>query len=263
MASRETSTDDLPSNRPYSGQIGLIAVLLLVSLFLLISMWDSDSEHTSDGYVIVEQMPELIGGLRGLQAKVKYPEVAQKAHVEGRVIVQFIVDENGNVRDAEILRGAGAGLDQEAIRVISEHAKFTPGFQDGKSVPVRLSIPIVFKLDNEFESQSEQSQSTEEQVFYEIVEQEPELIGGLSGLQAKVKYPEIARKAHVEGRVIVQFIVDENGNVRDAEILRGAGAGLNEEATRVVMEEAEFIPGHQNGRAVPTRMALPIVFKLR
>ncbi|MXY08634.1 MAG: energy transducer TonB, partial [Rhodothermaceae bacterium] len=46
-------------------------------------------------------------------------------------------------------------------------------------------------------------------------------------------------------------------------ILRGAGAGLNEEATRVVMEEAEFIPGHQNGRAVPTRMALPIVFKLR
>ena len=146
MASRETSTDDLPSNRPYSGQIGLIAALLLVSLFLLISMWDSDSEHTSDVYVIVEQAPVLIGGLRGLQAKIRYPEIARKAHVEGRVIVQFIVDENGNVRDAKILRGAGAGLDEEATRVVMEEAKFIPGHQSGRAVPTRMSLPIVFKL---------------------------------------------------------------------------------------------------------------------
>lgn len=263
MASRDTSIDDLPSNRPFSVQVGLVVALLLVSFFLLISNWVSDSENNSDVPAIVEQMPELIGGLRGLQAKIKYPEVARKAHVEGRVIVQFTVDENGNVRDAEILRGVGAGLDEEAIRVISEHAKFTPGRQNGKPVAVKLSIPIVYKLDNEFESLTDQSQSSEKQDVYEIVEQEPELIGGISGLQAKVKYPEVARRAHVEGRIIVQFIVDENGNVRDAEVLRGAGAGLDEEATRVVMEEAKFIPGHQNGRAVPTRMSLPIVFKLR
>ena len=61
----------------------------------------------------------------------------------------------------------------------------------------------------------------------------------------------------------MQLIVDENGNVRDAEILRGAGAGLDEEATRVITEEAKFIPGHHSGRAVPTKTSLPIVFKLR
>ncbi|MYJ55290.1 MAG: TonB family protein, partial [Rhodothermaceae bacterium] len=230
MASRESSIDDLPSNRPFSVQIGLIVALLLVSSILLISRWDSESGNDSEVYEIVEEMPELIGGLSGLQAKVTYPEIARKANVEGRVIVQFIVDKNGSVRDAKILRRVGAGLDEEASRVIMEEAKFIPGRQDGKPVAVRLSIPIVFKLRNEFESLSDQSKSPENQDVYEIVEENPRLIGGVRGLQAKVKYPEIARKAHVEGRVIVQLVVDENGNGRDAEILRGAGAGLDEEA---------------------------------
>jgi TonB family protein len=263
MASQQTSVDDLPSNRHFSAKIGLIVALLLVSLFLLISIRNSDSELESDVYVIVEQMPELIGGLSELQAKVKYPEIARKANVEGRVVVQFVVDENGNVRDTEVLRGAGAGLDEEAARVISEHAEFTPGRKDGKHVAMKTSIPIVFKLNNEFESLSEQSQPSDKQDTYEIVEQMPELVGGLSGLQAKVKYPEIARKANVEGRVIVQFVVDENGNARDTEVLRGVGAGLDEEATRVILEEAKFIPGRQRGRAAPMKVSLPIVFKLR
>ena len=260
MAAQETSADDLPSNRPFAAKIGLIVALLLVSLFLLISIWNSGSEHKPDVYEIVEQRPELIGGLSGLQAKVKYPEIARKAGVEGRVIVQFVVDEHGNVRDTQVLRGVGAGLDEEATRVISEHAEFTPGRQDGKPAAVRLSIPIVFKLNDEFESLSEQS--SEKQDVYVIVEQWPELIGGLSGLQAKVKYPEIARKANVEGRVIVQFIVDENGNVRDTEVLRGVGAGLDEEATRVISEHAEFIPGHRDGKPVAVRLSIPIAFKL-
>ena len=262
MASQETSVDDLPSNRPFSAKIGLIVALLLVSLFLLISIWNSDSEHKSEVYEIVEQRPVLIGGLSGLQAKVKYPEIARKAHVEGRVIVQFTVDENGDVHDAQVLRGAGAGLDEEAIRAISEHAEFTPGRQDGKPVAVRLSIPIVFKLNDESKALSVQSQSLEQQDHYVVVEQMPELIGGLSAIQAKVRYPEIARKANVEGRVIVQLIVDENGNVRDPEILRGAGAGLDEEAIRVISEHAEFTPGRQDGKPIAVRLSIPIVFKL-
>ncbi len=263
MASQEPSVDDLPSNRRFSAIIGLIAALLLGSLFLLISIWNSGSEHESEVYAIVEQDPELIGGLSGLQAKIKYPEIARKAHVEGRVIVRFTVDKNGNVCDTEVLRGVGAGLDEEATRVISEHAKFIPGRQDGKPVAVKLSIPIEFKLDDESESLSEQSQSSEKQDDYVVVEQMPELIGGISGLHTKMKYPEIARKANVEGRVVVQFVVDENGNARDPEILRGAGAGLDEEAKRMIVEEANFIPGRQSGRTVPVRMSLLIVFKLR
>ncbi|MCY3999280.1 MAG: energy transducer TonB [Bacteroidetes bacterium] len=97
-------------------------------------------------FEIVEQMPELIGGIGGLQSKARYPEIARKANVEGRVIVQFIVDENGNVREPTILRGISGGCDEEAIRVITEHAKFVPGRQRGRPVQVKMSLPIVFKL---------------------------------------------------------------------------------------------------------------------
>ena len=96
-------------------------------------------------FVVVEQMPELIGGIEALQKEIKYPEMARQAGVNGRVFVQFIVDENGNVSNPVVLRGIGGGCDEEAMRVIKT-AKFKPGKQRGKAVKVRYVIPIVFKL---------------------------------------------------------------------------------------------------------------------
>ena len=100
----------------------------------------------------------------------------------------------------------------------------------------------------------------EEPEIFEIVEQNPELIGGQASL--KVRYPEIARKANVEGRVFLQFIVDEQGNVHNPTVVRGIGAGCDEEALRVI-SEAKFIPGRQRGRAVKVKMSMSILFKLR
>ena len=102
-------------------------------------------EEEPEIFVIVEQSPELIGGLLGLQKKIRYPEIAKKAGVEGRVYIQFIVDEQGNVYDPIVTRGIGAGCDEEAIRAILT-AKFKPGKQRGKAVKVKMSLPITFKL---------------------------------------------------------------------------------------------------------------------
>ena len=96
-------------------------------------------------FVIVEEPPELIGGLPGLQSKISYPEIAKKAGVEGRVFLQFIVDEQGNVTDPIVTRGIGAGCDEEAIKAILA-SKFTPGKQRGKAVKVKMSLPVTFKL---------------------------------------------------------------------------------------------------------------------
>ena len=104
-----------------------------------------EEEDEPEIFVIVEQMPELIGGMASIQTKVKYPEIARKAGVEGRVFLQFVVNEQGNVQDVKVTRGIGAGCDEEAVRVV-EQAKFTPGKQRGKAVPVRMSLPITFKL---------------------------------------------------------------------------------------------------------------------
>lgn len=96
-------------------------------------------------FVIVEDMPELIGGLPGLQKKIRYPEIAKKAGVEGRVFLQFVVDEQGNVVDPVVTRGIGAGCDEEALRAIIS-AKFKPGMQRGQAVKVKMSLPVTFKL---------------------------------------------------------------------------------------------------------------------
>lgn len=105
----------------------------------------SDDKQKDNIFMVVQHMPELIGGLDALQKKIHYPELARKAGIEGRVYVEFYVDEHGNVRDAHVVRGIGGGCDEEALRVV-EQAKFTPGMQRGRPVKVHYSLPIVFKL---------------------------------------------------------------------------------------------------------------------
>lgn len=104
-------------------------------------------EEEEDFFVAVEQMPELIGGLAGLQKRIKYPELARKAGIEGRVIVQFIVNEDGTVENPRVIRGIGGGCDDEAVRAVMA-AKFKPGLQRGQPVRVQYSLPVVFRLQN-------------------------------------------------------------------------------------------------------------------
>ncbi len=230
----------------------LVQVAMIAALFLLI-MFLNDRQK-SETLEIVDQMPELIGDINTLASEMKYPEIARKAQLEGRVIVKFTVDKNGDAHDAEIIQGIGGGCDEEAIRVITEHAKFKPGVHQGSVVPVKMALPITFKL------RSQGDEPVEE--VLKIVDQMPELIGGINTLASEMKYPEIARKAQLEGRVIVKFIVDKNGNVRDASITKGIGGGCDEEAIRVITEHAKFKPGIHQGNIVPVEIQMPVIFKL-
>lgn len=108
---------------------------------------EENEEEKEDFFVAVEQMPELKGGLAGLQQCVKYPDMARKAGIEGRVIVQFIVNKEGKVENPRIIRGIGGGADKEALRCV-EQSEFTPGMQRGVPVRVQYSLPVVFKLQN-------------------------------------------------------------------------------------------------------------------
>ena len=95
-------------------------------------------------FVAVEEMPELIGGIKGLQSKIVYPEIARRVGVEGKVIVQAIVDETGNVVSVNTIKGIGSGCDEVAMDAV-RNSKFTPGKQRGKTVKTQVTIPIVFK----------------------------------------------------------------------------------------------------------------------
>ena len=97
---------------------------------------------------------------------------------------------------------------------------------------------------------------------YEVAEVQPELVGGLEALQEAVEYPESARREGVEGRVVVQFVVDEAGRVLDPVAVRSPDARLAEAAVEAV-RRAAFRPGRQRGRPVKVRFSLPVTFRLR
>lgn len=101
-------------------------------------------------YEKVENMPEFPGGVQGLMqyisSNLKYPAAAQKAGVQGKVIVSMIVDKEGNITDPKIIKGITPLLDAEAIRIISDMPQWKPGTDKGEKVNVQYTIPLVFKL---------------------------------------------------------------------------------------------------------------------
>lgn len=119
-----------------------------------------------DYFVVVEDMPELIGGLEQLQRNIRYPAMARRAGIEGRVFVQFVINEQGGVEDTRVIRGIGGGADEEALRVVRE-ARFTPGMQRGRPVRVQYSLPIFFRLQGS-ESTPEQTPVNDQNSLSEI-----------------------------------------------------------------------------------------------
>jgi TonB family protein len=98
----------------------------------------------------VEQMPEFPGGVQGiirfLSTNVKYPELALKLKVEGRVLVKFVVSNSGKVKNVVLLRDIGYGCGEEALRVVRSMPDWKPGKQNGQYVNVYFTLPISFRL---------------------------------------------------------------------------------------------------------------------
>lgn len=102
-------------------------------------------------FEVVEQMPEFPnGGLAGLMQflskNIKYPTIAQENGTQGRVTVQFVVNKDGGIVDAKVIRGVDPYLDKEALRVIGTMPKWKPGMQRGKPVRVKYTVPVMFRL---------------------------------------------------------------------------------------------------------------------
>ena len=101
-------------------------------------------------YDVVEQMPSFPGGISGLRTylnqNIRYPAEAQENCVQGRVIVRFVVEKDGHISDVTVLRSVDPSLDKEAIRVVRNMPRWTPGKQEGEPVRVRYNVPVSFRL---------------------------------------------------------------------------------------------------------------------
>ena len=253
--------------------------------------WQNPPANDPDNPVfeVVEQMPEFPdGGMPGLMQflskNIRYPVNAQKNGTQGRVTVQFIVNVDGSISHIGIIRGADPELDGEAVRVISTMPNWKPGMQKGKAVRVKYTVPVMFRLNDEKKEEfkpvpkidesivvvgyaSQEKSPIEEDVVFEIVEQMPSFAGGMEGLMRylsrNIKYPVTAQKAGIQGRVLVQVIIDSNGNVTNPKITKSVDPSLDAEAIRVTANMPKWQPGMQRGKAVNVKYTFPIEFKLQ
>ena len=109
-------------------------------------------EEEQEIFQVVENMPEFPGGtqalLQYLKKNIKYPTICQEQGIQGRVVVQFVVNKDGSIVDPEVIKPVNPYLDKEALRVVSTMPKWKPGEQRGKPVRVKFTLPVQFKLSN-------------------------------------------------------------------------------------------------------------------
>jgi TonB family protein len=223
--------------------------LFIQSLFVLsILLPSSLLAQDGDFFMVVADPPELHGSIDSLNKAAKYTKKAAMDSAEGQVVVQFIVNKDGSVSNAKILRGVHDDLNQSALQTIKQ-ATFTPGRQRGEKVRVQQSLPVTFKMtDSDVPELPKKPADENKSSVYMSVEKMPQLKGGMAKILQRIEYPNKAKKEGVEGRVTVQFVVEKDGSVSNPEVLRGIGSGCDKEAIRVI-KEAEFEPGPSAGRA--------------
>ncbi len=110
-------------------------------------------EDPNQIFTSVEKSAEFPGGLdkfgKYLSKNIRYPAVARENNVQGRVIVQFVVERDGSLTDLHVVRSLGSGCDEEAIRVLKNSPKWTPGIQNGRPVRQQYTVPISFTLQDQ------------------------------------------------------------------------------------------------------------------
>ena len=109
-----------------------------------------ENATTEETFMVVEQMPEFPGGMDDLMtflnSNIRYPKSAYDKNVQGRVIVQFVIEKDGTPTEFEIMRSVNPDLDAEALRVMKEMPKWKPGMQRGQVVRVKYTIPVTFRI---------------------------------------------------------------------------------------------------------------------
>ena len=223
-------------------------------------------------FQICEVPPQFPGGvvewMKFLSANMKYPAEAKEKKQEGRVIVQFIVEKDGSITNAKVVRGVSPLLDQEALRVVGIMPKWNPATQRGQAVRVQYTLPVMFSLNGKIDEmqQHQVNMKPNEKGIYNMVEEPASFPGGMANclkfLSENVKYPEDCKKEGIQGRVIAQFIIDKDGSVIDVKIVRGVHPSLDKEAIRMIESMPKWTPGKVKGEPVKCQYTLPIAFKI-
>ena len=120
--------------------------LVLIVFTALLSGLSAQQKDDKGIYLTAEKMPAIKGGMSTIGKKIRYPKIAREMGIQGVVYVGFVVTSEGKISEPKVLRSLAKPLDQEALRLITEDVKFTPGYHQGNAVPVRMVLPVRFRL---------------------------------------------------------------------------------------------------------------------
>ena len=235
-------------------------------------------------YSNIDEMPEYPGGEHNLQMDIvrnlRYPKDAVKKKLQGKVLVQFVIDEKGKVRNIRIIDSPHPIFNEEAIRAVELLRNFKPGKFQGKPIKVQYTLPINFQLDEPQPEETARDINLADSSFilsynfktnawdtvYSNIDEMPEYPGGEHNLQMDIvrnlRYPKDAVKKKLQGKVLVQFVIDEKGKVRNIRIIDSPHPIFNEEAIRAVELLRNFKPGKFQGKPIKVQYTLPINFQL-
>ncbi len=196
-----------------------------------------------------EQMPYPGYDLaKYLSDSLRYPESAIQQNTEGRVVVKFIVKEDGSIGNCTAVKGIGSGCDEEAKRVINAMPPWSPGKQNGIPVKVWFTLPVSFKLEEHGE-------------ILDSADVMPEPEYNFNEYLAKtLKMPTEAIEHKLAGKVVIGFVVNEDGSIDECHIKRGVCGALNAEAMRHIKNMPSWKPGKVNDKPVRTRFVVAINF---
>ena len=208
--------------------------------------------------------PEPIGGFSELQRNIAYPEIALRAGVEGTVEVDVLVDKDGTVLKTQIARSLGNnGCDEAAMAAIKK-TKWKPAIHEDKPVKVWISIPVIFRLsEGENEKINRPSDPQSQTPMFVPYDQAPEPVGGQAEMQKYLHYPEIAKRAGVQGTVIIQCLIDTFGIVVKTKVAKSLGPYGCDEAAANAIKSISWKPAKQGNKPVKVWVSIPTIFKLK
>jgi TonB family protein len=239
--------------------------LLFVFSMLNISAQENNLDKTEQDQeeyqiTIVDKIPQFQGGSDALLkflASIKYPEEARDKGIEGSVYVRFVIESSGKVTNAEVARGTNVILDNAAVEHVRNMPDWIPGEQKGKKVKVQYVVPIRFCLSgNNKKSNSEKHEMVQTPKF-------PDGDEALIKYLATVDYPKEAIEKKIEGNVHVKFTIDQNGKVKNPEVVKKVNPLLDKAALEHIANMPDWIAGTRDGIAYSSSSTIEIVFKTK
>jgi len=235
--------------------------LLFLYLVIILSIpTESYSQTTQNDtvYDFVTIMPEYPGGQKGMLSyfiqNMRFPLAAYLNGVSTTAYVNFIIETDGSVSDVLVLKPIGYGCDQEAIRLVSQMKDWKPGEMNGKKVRVRSNTPVYFKEELYPGSR-----------IYTDLDTMPAFPGGsvelISYIESELVYPELAKKAQVNGVINVNLVIEKDGSVSNVTVDPSLGYGCEEAAAKVVLRMPLWEPAYYLGEPVRATLSVPVDFK--